>query len=177
MRISDGLLKPVENFRLRIEQIYRSALRGGRARRDYLVMLSDILNFAILLRELVRRAQCLEKLYEGVRGGRICHRWFYSETDGWVTLAKLEPRIAISAESSGVIRVSYGPVSIEVNGTVITMRLNNAVFKVDVRSEDDVLDKRGIIINTVASLKSVLEHHRTDFELCAREHRIPCPAP
>ena len=168
------LVNAATSFRDRIEQHYRSQLRSGRARRDYLVLLSDILNFANLLESTVKKAQCIGEARKIGRSGRLCHRWLYSEHDNIVSLTKLEPRLTISAQSDGSLNISFKSTVVRIKGTVLDLKYNEAVFKIDTRDENEVLNHKGVLVNVIGMLKAVLEHHSQDFDLCIRELRIVC---
>jgi len=168
------LVDAAYSFRDRIEQHYRSQLRSGRAKRDYLVVLSDILNFASLLESLAKKAQCIGEAHKVGRSDRLCHRWLYSEHDNIVSLTKLEPSLTISAQADGSLSISFKNTSLKIRGTVLDLKYNDAVFRVDARDENEVLNHRGVFVNVIGRLKAVLDHHGQDFDRCIRELRIVC---
>jgi len=167
MMIANGFGKPIERIYETLRSMLERAIDEERDKR-YVQTLAELTSFLSILKNFVNSCAYLDTVYRDIKYGRICGRWIYTENvNNNIALVKLNPRTVISSDGLN-IKVSYKNRTVILSGGELRLTINNYNDVINLNDENNVVQKRSLILNVVGSLKSHINHVTNDFIMCSK---------
>jgi len=172
MKVSE-MLRFVNTLYNNLSSKIKSVGKESRTSKEYARILGELQSLLSMARMFLAKAACIEQVYGDAKVCRFCHRWFYSEHDGLITLTKINPRVVISYNGSG-IKISYDDREVEIRTDIVRYRINQFTDEVSINNVEELLDKKSLVMEAVGSVKGALDHVMPDLDLCIKEMRLKC---
>jgi hypothetical protein len=143
--------------------------RAEKEDKRYLQVLSEITSFLTILKEFLSKAATLENVLRDLKVGKVCYKWFYTETDTRITLSRLNPHVSVfyTGMSIGVTNTKH--FLAELNDRVVKVRINNYIEEIPVTSIQDIVLKRSVIIKALSEAKNALQKYGDEFTVCTKQ--------
>ncbi|MEM1644393.1 MAG: hypothetical protein QXL96_00755 [Ignisphaera sp.] len=140
--------------------------------KTYINVVSEVKTFIKSLKVFLGVLKSLEELYPDLRSGRMCFRWIYAENENIVSLVRLESGLSM-IYTGEYLRVTYDDKAITLYGIPrLNVIVNQYSDEVNLENEDEVITKRGPLLDALSSIKTQIEKATENLGLCIKYAKL-----
>ncbi|MCS7111352.1 MAG: hypothetical protein N3D82_03805 [Ignisphaera sp.] len=170
MNISNTILQHTDNLYKEINERLDRAVREG-ASKEYVQILSELVSFISSLRKFLVNASVLDNIHSSVKSGKVCFQWLYTEDGAHISLVKFDPLVTVAYDNARIY-VGFNEKGVGIHGNTIEYHINSLKEVVSLNEIGTIIVKKSLVLDTLGTLKTVLQHFMEDFIKCSRTFKV-----